>query len=126
MILTQQVRASTSRNTLFQKQMLETDTLTDSQLTLHFDMDIQNELACVIFDEIHYINDRDRGKVWEETIMMLPDHVLLVMLSATIDNVETFNGTTIVSPAVIFSEEALKKPPDEERLETTDPSCLIT
>jgi len=55
-------------------------------------MDIQNELACVIFDEIHYINDRDRGKVWEETIMMLPDHVLLVMLSATMDRSIKFAG----------------------------------
>ena len=80
------------RNTLFQKQMLETETLADTQLTLHFEMDIQNELACVIFDEIHYINDRDRGKVWEETIMMLPDHVLLVMLSATMDRSIKFAG----------------------------------
>ena len=80
------------RNTLFQKQMLETQTLTDSQLSLHFDMDIQQDLACVIFDEIHYINDRDRGKVWEETIMMLPNHVLLVMLSATMDRSIKFAG----------------------------------
>ena len=31
-----------------------------------------NELACVVFDEVHYINDADRGKVWEETIILLP------------------------------------------------------
>ena len=78
------------RNTLFQKQMLDTETLRETQLSLHFEMDIQQELACVIFDEIHYINDRDRGKVWEETIMMLPDHVLLVMLSATMDRAIAF------------------------------------
>ena len=48
-------------------------------------MDIRNELACVIFDEVHYINDADRGKVWEETIMKMPKHVQMVMLSATID-----------------------------------------
>ena len=78
------------RNTLFQKQMLDTETLHETQLSLHFEMDIHQELACVIFDEIHYINDRDRGKVWEETIMMLPDHVLLVMLSATMDRAIAF------------------------------------
>jgi superfamily II RNA helicase len=55
-----------------------------------FDMDINNELACVIFDEVHYINDPDRGKVWEETIMMLPKHVQMVMLSATLDKPEKF------------------------------------
>ena len=55
-----------------------------------FDMDIENELGCVIFDEVHYINDQDRGKVWEETIMMLPLHIQMVMLSATLDAPEKF------------------------------------
>ena len=53
-------------------------------------MDIDNELACVVFDEIHYINDADRGKIWEETIMMLPKHVQMLMLSATLDKQENF------------------------------------
>jgi superfamily II RNA helicase len=55
-------------------------------------MDFQNELACVVMDEVHYINDMDRGRVWEESIMMLPLHVQLVMLSATIDTPEKFAG----------------------------------
>jgi superfamily II RNA helicase len=55
-----------------------------------FQMDFQNELYCVIFDEVHYINDPDRGKVWEETIMLLPKHIQMVMLSATLDNPEKF------------------------------------
>jgi superfamily II RNA helicase len=53
---------------------------------LDFQIDIQNELACVVFDEVHYINDLSRGQVWEKTILMLPPHVQMVMLSATIDN----------------------------------------
>ena len=55
-----------------------------------FEMDFNNELACVVFDEVHYINDQDRGKVWEETILMLPQHVQMVMLSATLDSPEKF------------------------------------
>lgn len=55
-----------------------------------FEMDFENELGCVIFDEIHYINDLDRGKVWEETIIMLPRHIQMVMLSATLDSPEKF------------------------------------
>ena len=55
-----------------------------------FEMDFENELACVVFDEIHYINDLDRGRVWEETIMMLPQHIQMVMLSATLDSPEKF------------------------------------
>lgn len=55
-----------------------------------FEMDFDNELACVIFDEIHYINDSERGRVWEETIMMLPYHIQMVMLSATLDSPDKF------------------------------------
>jgi len=58
--------------------------------SLHFQIDLKNELACVVFDEIHYINDVDRGKVWEQTILMLPLHVQMIMLSATIDSPEKF------------------------------------
>jgi len=53
---------------------------------LQFQIDIQNDLACVIFDEVHYINDTERGQVWEKTILMLPSQIQMIMLSATIDN----------------------------------------
>lgn len=73
------------QNNLYKKlQNIQTKT------SLQFDINIDRDLACVIFDEVHYINDKDRGKVWEETIMMLPRHVQMVMLSATIDNPEKF------------------------------------
>jgi superfamily II RNA helicase len=48
------------------------------------------DLACVVFDEIHYINDVERGKVWEQSILMLPRDVQMVMLSGTIDSPEKF------------------------------------
>jgi superfamily II RNA helicase len=44
-----------------------------------------DRLGAVVFDECHYINDRYRGSVWEETMILLPPSVNLVMLSATID-----------------------------------------
>jgi superfamily II RNA helicase len=49
-----------------------------------------NSLGCVIMDEIHYTNDPDRGSVWEETIMSLPEHVQLVGLSATVSDPKSF------------------------------------
>ena len=58
--------------------------------SLQFQINIQNELACVVFDEVHYINDKERGQVWEKSILMLPSHVQMIMLSATIDNPEGF------------------------------------
>lgn len=44
----------------------------------------------VIFDEVHYINDTDRGKVWEECLTLLKPEINLVLLSATIENPERF------------------------------------
>jgi superfamily II RNA helicase len=57
---------------------------------LAFTMDIETELGGVVFDEVHYINDSDRGQVWEKTILMLPEHIQMVMLSATIDSPDKF------------------------------------
>lgn len=43
-------------------------------------------LDAVIFDEVHYINDPDRGHVWEETIILLPPSIKLILLSATLSS----------------------------------------
>jgi len=49
------------------------------------------ELSWVIYDEIHYMKDPERGVVWEESIIMLPDAVRFVFLSATIPNAKEFS-----------------------------------
>eukprot|EP00392_Amoebophrya_sp_AT5.2_P008449 g8470.t1 len=46
--------------------------------------------AWVIFDEIHYLNDYERGVVWEEVIILLPRLISMVFLSATVSNVSEF------------------------------------
>ena len=61
-----------------------------SSSSLTFDIDIDNDLGAVVFDEVHMINSPDRGHVWEKCIMMLPNHVQMVMLSATLDNPQKF------------------------------------
>jgi len=48
--------------------------------------EITRELAWVIFDEIHYMRDRERGVVWEESLILLPHSIRFVFLSATIPN----------------------------------------
>lgn len=52
--------------------------------------EVMREVAWVIFDEIHYMRDKERGVVWEETIILLPDKVHYVFLSATIPNAMQF------------------------------------
>ncbi|XP_076875880.1 exosome RNA helicase MTR4 isoform X2 [Brachyhypopomus gauderio] len=52
--------------------------------------EVMREVAWVVFDEIHYMRDSERGVVWEETIILLPDNVHYVFLSATIPNARQF------------------------------------
>ncbi|MFP4656914.1 MAG: DEAD/DEAH box helicase, partial [Candidatus Woesearchaeota archaeon] len=48
------------------------------------------DVSYVIFDEIHYINDIERGTVWEESIIFSPDNVRFLCLSATVPNAYEF------------------------------------
>jgi antiviral helicase SKI2 len=70
--------------------------------------DLIRDVEFVIFDEVHYVNDAEvrtfiiprrsfflaftcqRGVVWEEVIIMLPDHVNIILLSATVPNSKEF------------------------------------
>lgn len=52
--------------------------------------DLIRDVEFVVFDEVHYVNDLERGVVWEEVIIMLPEHVTLICLSATVPNTYEF------------------------------------
>lgn len=67
--------------------------------------DLIRDIEWVIFDEVHYVNDLEvsllcrcenflmsvqRGVVWEEVIIMLPEHVGIILLSATVPNTKEF------------------------------------
>ena len=47
-------------------------------------------LTAVVIDEIHFLDDRERGTVWEEVLIYLPPHVRIVGLSATLSNLPDF------------------------------------
>ncbi|MFI5273731.1 MAG: DEAD/DEAH box helicase [Ktedonobacterales bacterium] len=58
-------------------------------------------VGCVIFDELHYLSEPQRGPVWEEAIIHSPAHVTLIGLSATVSNaselrrwIESVHGPT--------------------------------
>lgn len=71
------------RNTLFQQNM------SDHTSPL-FEIGGPDSIGCIVFDEVHYINDPDRGCVWEESIILTPPSTQIVMLSATINHPENF------------------------------------
>lgn len=68
------------RNLLFNKK------IQDVANRIEIEIDLKKDFSVVIFDEIHYINDKDRGKVWEESIILIPENIQIIMLSATVDN----------------------------------------
>lgn len=47
-----------------------------------------DNITHVIFDELHYLDDRERGTAWEESIIFAPPHVKILGLSATVPNVQ--------------------------------------
>ena len=54
--------------------------------------EVMREVKWVIFDEVHYMRDKERGVIWEECIILLPHAVRFVFLSATIPNAAEFAG----------------------------------
>ncbi len=58
-------------------------------MLLENDPDVQ-QVSYVVFDEIHYLSDIERGTVWEESIIFSPEHVRFLCLSATIPNSQEF------------------------------------
>ncbi|XP_054711128.1 SKI2 subunit of superkiller complex protein-like [Uloborus diversus] len=78
---------------------------------LYHGSDVVRELEWVIFDEVHYINDSERGVVWEEVLIMLPDHVNLIMLSATVPNTAEFaDWLGRIKKRKIYVISTLKRP----------------
>ena len=58
--------------------------------TIFDDIDRLKDVRYVIFDEIHFIDDIERGTVWEESIIFAPQHINFICLSATIPNLKEF------------------------------------
>jgi len=73
------------RNLLFKESTSTSTVGTAGQLTL-------TGLGAVVFDEVHYINDVDRGHVWEESLILLPPTTRAVLLSATMRDAEAFGS----------------------------------
>jgi antiviral helicase SKI2 len=65
-----------------------------------------DNVDAIVFDEVHYFNNPERGKVWEECLMLLPPEINLILLSATIDQPEklgTWLGTLKQRPVHLIS-----------------------
>jgi antiviral helicase SKI2 len=75
---------------------------------LTFNIDIEKEVYAIVFDEVHYINDMERGNVWEKSLMTIPKNISIIMLSATIDkpaNFLTWVHTCNNNPSYLLTNE---------------------
>ncbi|HZR97935.1 MAG TPA: DEAD/DEAH box helicase [Chloroflexota bacterium] len=50
--------------------------------------DALDDVGAIVFDEVHYMGDPERGTAWEESILLAPHHIPLICLSATVPNTE--------------------------------------
>ena len=52
--------------------------------------EVVREVQLLVYDEIHYLRDKERGVVWEESIILAPKSCRFAFLSATIPNAKEF------------------------------------
>lgn len=89
-ILTGDIKTNPTGNVLIMTAEILQNILVSKTSNLVKYINIENDVGCIIHDEIHMINDEFRGHVWEQLIMSCPSHIQMVMLSATLDSPDNF------------------------------------
>ena len=80
------------------------------QNSLYKNSELLNSVEWVVFDEVHYINDNERGHVWEEILILLPKQIGLIMLSATVPNyLEFAQWVGKIKNTTIYIQNTLKR-----------------
>lgn len=97
-----------------------------SNLGLSASVNFDN-VGAVVFDEVHYINNRERGKVWEESLILMPSSINLIMLSATLAAPEEFAGwigELKAKPCVLISTQYRVVPLTHNVIDFTEEKLL--
>jgi len=70
-----------------------------------------------IFDEVHFLDDVDRGTVWEESLIFAPEQIRFICLSATIPNVQELGAwlSEIRGPDMVVIQSS-RRPATASRL----------
>ena len=94
---------------------------------LYHGADMLRDVEVVVFDECHYISNDERGVVWEECIILLPHHINMVFLSATVPNaMEIADWIGRTKQRIVYVQEHAKRPvPLEHALYTGDSNFYV-
>lgn len=99
---------------------------------LHQDRPRLEGITHIIFDEIHYLSDEDRGTIWEESIIFMPKEMRLLGLSATIPNASelaVWIGEIKEHPVSVILKKERAVPQEhyifEKHLKATDLKSLV-
>jgi superfamily II RNA helicase len=79
-----------------------------------------HDVEYVVFDEVHYMDDQERGSVWEESLIFAPHNIRYICLSATISNVEELGAwlSEIRGPDMVVIRSNRRPVPLTHRLYT--------
>jgi superfamily II RNA helicase len=88
---------------------------------LYQDISRLDHVLYVVLDECHYMNDRERGTVWEEILIHCPRHILFVALSATIANAKELAAwITSIHNTIVVIEHPVRPVPIEHLYYTNE------
>ncbi len=80
----------------------------------------------VIVDEAHYLDDAERGTVWEEVLIFAPAHLRFILLSATIPNLKSFAAwiaSVRSQPPIVVREDVRPVPLEIKLLRADGMAC---
>lgn len=79
-----------------------------------------HDVEYVVFDEVHYMDDLERGSVWEESLIFAPSSIRFICLSATVSNVDELGAwlTEIRGRETIVIQSSKRPVPLAHRLFT--------
>src|SRR5574344_1793454 len=85
------------------------------------------DVKYVVLDEVHYMNDEQRGTVWEESIIYCPTNIQLIALSATVANADKLTEwiNTVHSKTVLVNTDFRPVPLRFHYFDSSQPNTIL-
>ncbi len=89
--------------------------------------DNMQKVKYVVLDEVHYMNDEQRGTVWEESIIYCPTNVQIIALSATVANCDKLTEwiNTVHSKTTLINTDFRPVPLRYYYFDSSQPNTIL-